>query len=475
MKLAAIHRSISKSLLASDDGRGTGGDRLLMPDGVDWRAMPPALMPYQQRWVSDDSPIKICEKSRRVGLTWAEACDCVLDAASAGGRSVIYVSYNFDMTENFIRDCEFWAKAFKLAASEVEEVMLEDEQILAYQIRFSSGNTIKALSGKPNNIRGKQARVVIDEAAFCDNLAGLVKAAIALLMWGGRISIISSHNGVDNPFNLLIEAVKAGELTYSRHRITLDDALIDGLYERICLTQGQKWSPDAEDEWRSQLYRDYGIDAEEELDCIPFKARPGGVFNRDWFEVVDSIPNGGTECRFWDMAATAQEQNSEACLTSGVRMKRIGNIYYIGHVDAERLGPAEGDDRIVSCAQQDGRFCMVRWEKEGGSAGPKVDAYLKARLAGFNATGIKPLGDKLLRAKPFASECKRGNVKVLRADWTDQYLDWLHAFDGLSGKGKINDPIDASSGAYSVLKETIDRVEFATTGRKRIASQMKGY
>lgn len=28
------------------------------------------LLPYQKRWVADDSKLKIAEKSRRTGLTW---------------------------------------------------------------------------------------------------------------------------------------------------------------------------------------------------------------------------------------------------------------------------------------------------------------------------------------------------------------------------------------------------------------------
>jgi phage FluMu gp28-like protein len=51
------------------------------------------------------------------------------------------------------------------------------------------------LSSRPENIRGLQGKVVIDEAAFHPNVQGVMEAATALLIWGGRISVISSHNG----------------------------------------------------------------------------------------------------------------------------------------------------------------------------------------------------------------------------------------------------------------------------------------
>ncbi|HDW3010207.1 TPA: hypothetical protein RMA68_005065, partial [Escherichia coli] len=39
------------------------------------------LLPYQKRWVADDADLKIAEKSRRTGLTWAEAADAALTAS----------------------------------------------------------------------------------------------------------------------------------------------------------------------------------------------------------------------------------------------------------------------------------------------------------------------------------------------------------------------------------------------------------
>ena len=45
---------------------------------------PAVLLPYQQRWVADRSPFKVARKSRRTGLTWAEAADNVLTAAGRG-------------------------------------------------------------------------------------------------------------------------------------------------------------------------------------------------------------------------------------------------------------------------------------------------------------------------------------------------------------------------------------------------------
>ena len=105
---------------------------------------PMALLPYQQRWCADTSPVKLCEKSRRIGLSWGEAADTVLLAASANGMDSWYIGYNKDMAIEFIRDCANWAKFYGLAAGEIEEteeVFVEGDDkksVLAFVIRFAS-------------------------------------------------------------------------------------------------------------------------------------------------------------------------------------------------------------------------------------------------------------------------------------------------------------------------------------------------
>ncbi len=235
---------------------------------------PFVFLPYQQKWAGDDAQVKVIEKSRRIGLSWSEAGDDTLYAASEDGDDVWYIGYNKEMAEEFINDCAWWAKEYSNVVGEIgeieEEVIKdEDKDILTFRIRFASGNKIVALSSRPSNLRGKQGRVVIDEAAFHDDLKELIKAAIALLIWGGQVRIISTHDGEENAFNELIKDIRSGRKPYSLHRVTLDDALDQGFYKRICLKLKRKWSQAAQDEWRQDLIDSYGDGADEELFCIP--------------------------------------------------------------------------------------------------------------------------------------------------------------------------------------------------------------
>jgi len=235
------------------------------------------LLPYQKAWIKDESKVKVWEKSRRIGASYVEALASVLEAAKskeAGGQSSYYLSYSKEMTQQFARDCAFWAKHIHAAAEELEEVVLKDEDkdITVYRIRFASGFEIWCLPSVARSLRSKQGRVIIDEAAFVEDLGELLKAAMALLMWGGCVRILSTHNGDDNPFNELIKEIKESKKDYSIHHTTFNEALAQGLYKRICLVQKKEWSPEAQEAWRKKIIDDYGEDADEELFCIPVRA-----------------------------------------------------------------------------------------------------------------------------------------------------------------------------------------------------------
>ncbi len=229
------------------------------------------LLPYQRKWISDPAQVKVCEKSRRVGITWAEAADRALSAASRGGMDTWYIGYNKDMALEFVETAADWARRFNKAARAIEEIAMRDEarDILAYRIRFASGRKIVALSSRPSNLRGKQGCAVIDEAAFHEDLPGLLKAALAFTMWGGSVHVISTHNGADSAFNQLVNEMRAGRRPYSLHRITFGHAVAEGLYKRICERLGRQWSPAAETAWTREIVEYYGDNAAEELECIP--------------------------------------------------------------------------------------------------------------------------------------------------------------------------------------------------------------
>ena len=257
------------------------------PEALKGTSIPEVLLPYQQRVLASTAShqLTVCEKSRRVGVTWAIGADAVLTSSAAkiaGGMDTFYIGYEKEMTREFIDTCAMWGKAFNQAAGEVEEFIFLDQkgddtrEIQAFRIRFASGYDITALCSRPRSLRGRQGYVIIDEAAFHDELDELLKSAMALLIWGGKVLVISTHNGADHPFNKLVEDVRSGQQKGELLRITFDDALADGLYQRICLIKDKEWSAEAERAWAADIRAFYRANAAEELDVIPKNA--GGAY-----------------------------------------------------------------------------------------------------------------------------------------------------------------------------------------------------
>ena len=256
------------------------------------------LMKHQLEWLEDKSDLKLGEKGRRCGITYAEALDDTLIAASsrsAGGDNVFYIGDTKDKGREFIGYVAHFARVIAGELAAVEEFLFEDQQddgssrfISAYRVTFSSGYRVEALSSRPENIRGLQGVVVIDEAAFHKNVRAVLDAVNALLIWGGRIRVISTHNGVLNPFNELIREAKAGKVPFSLHFIPFAVSVANGLYRRVCLLRGKTWSPEAEAEWEAQIRRAYGsrtAQMHQELDAIPADAE-GAALTRVAIEAV---------------------------------------------------------------------------------------------------------------------------------------------------------------------------------------------
>lgn len=246
------------------------------------------LMKHQIEALKIQAAILAIPKGRRTGITFAFSFEAVLVAGarkSAGGMNVFYIGDTKEKGLEFIGYCSKFSKVIaeqqSSSVSSIEEFLFEDvdenknsRYITAYRIRFSSGYQITALSSRPANIRGLQGLVIIDEAAFHQDVQGVLDAATALLIWGGRIIVISSHNGKSNPFNQFVIDIENGIYgdTAQVYRVTFDDAVANGLYERVCYMKGEEPTIESKKKWYTTIRNSYGPNKaamREELDAIP--------------------------------------------------------------------------------------------------------------------------------------------------------------------------------------------------------------
>jgi hypothetical protein len=151
------------------------------------------FLPYQVRWYADKARLRVGEKARRVGLTWAEGARQVMTAASArsaGGSDCYYVSTSYLLGREYIEMCGDWARMLNVVTTHYGTRVLRDgnRDVLTHEIRFSSGHSVFAVTSNPAAFRGRGGSVCIDEAAHHPNLPELLKAAAAVGDWGGDLS-----------------------------------------------------------------------------------------------------------------------------------------------------------------------------------------------------------------------------------------------------------------------------------------------
>ncbi len=193
-------------------------------------ALPDVFLPYQQELMAevDRNVLIAVEKSRRTGYTWTVAAIAVMEAMKArsiGGQDVIYMAYEKDIAREFIDYCAMWAKAFQHAASEVEELVLPDPDrpnrtIWTFRISFASGFDIVAVPNAARRLRGRQGLVILDEAAFMDDLDAVLTAAYRFSEQGAITELrVAGRTAYDR--------INEAERERKRHRGKKDDRKLD--------------------------------------------------------------------------------------------------------------------------------------------------------------------------------------------------------------------------------------------------------
>lgn len=178
----------------------------------------------------------------------------------------------------------------------------------------------------------------------------------------------------------------------------------------------------------------------------------GMFFQRSWFEIVNAAPSDSERVRYWDRAATDESvAKGKGSHTAGVLMSRNRStgLFYIENVERFQKSAHGVKKTIKNVATQDGIAIRVGIEQDPGQAG-KAEAQDQVRnLAGYNVIINTVRESKGIRARPLSAQCEAGNVKIVRGDWNEPFLNELQNFDG--SDNCVSDQVDAASGAFHLL------------------------
>ncbi len=194
------------------------------------------MLPYQVRWVRDDARLKLCEKSRQIGFTWATAYRIVSTTSLADARHDDWISSRDELQARlFIADCKRFASLLHIAAKDLGQQVVDEDQHSAYVMAYANGRQTHSLSSNPNAQAGKRGRRVADEFALHPDPRQLYAIAYPGITWGGNFEIISTHRGTANFFNELVNEVKhkGNPKGFSLHTVRLQDALEQGFLHKL--------------------------------------------------------------------------------------------------------------------------------------------------------------------------------------------------------------------------------------------------
>jgi len=177
----------------------------------------------------------------------------------------------------------------------------------------------------------------------------------------------------------------------------------------------------------------------------------GGMFKREWFQLVDELPKTGYTVRYWDLAASVADEFADPDWTVGCKMSLTADSkYIIWDLERFRATPADVERKVRETAGRDGPNVEIFMLQDPGQAGKsQIDHYRRNVLAGFAFRADKEFRttSKTIRAKPFSTAAEEGNVQVLVGPWVSAWLDEHIIFDD----GAHDDQVDASVGAYQMI------------------------
>jgi phage FluMu gp28-like protein len=194
------------------------------------------LLPYQSKWVLDNSRLKLCVKARQIGLSWTTAYRVVRQKLREGARLDAWIaSRDETQAQLFLQDARRFAEILNVAATDMGQNSIDDEGHTAFSLRFANGLRIHSMSSNADAQAGKRGDRILDEFALHPDPRKLYQIAYPGITWGGSLEIFSSHRGSLNYFNELIREIteRGNPKGFSFHRVTLQDALDQGFLYKL--------------------------------------------------------------------------------------------------------------------------------------------------------------------------------------------------------------------------------------------------
>lgn len=412
------------------------------------------LLPYQIRWINDESRLKLGDKSRRTGWTWAEAYDAVsrrFRKTDPRNEDYWFSSADESAALEFIEYCDDFARMLGAVAQRFTMDVQDPatgKTATAFCLKCPNNTKITAMSSSPRRFRSKGGDVCLDEFDFHDDPDGMYDAANPVTTWGGSLRIFSTPNGTGRLYHRMVEdcqkvlralgvesfsdhgafppfdvvQAKADEMgvspVFSYHRVTIVDAIAQGLVEKINRVKGTRWTredflADCRRKSRSEdgflqeymcqpsedarAWLDYALIRSCEDDTCPQPGEP--LTNHAGGPLYIGIDVG----RIHD-------------LTVVWVLEKVGDVFWTRQIVVlERMSIPDQVDRVLALLKD-----LPRWVRcciDIGSFGRAIVEYAQAAFGEYRVEGVdftlKSKADMAIRGKEY---CQDRRVRICRND-----------------------------------------------------------
>jgi len=334
------------------------------------------FLPYQKRWIDDESPLKIYVKSRRIGITYATAFRCVLKCLREppGSNFVQWVSSRDEATARafiteyvarWTREADLLTRTLAGDSPRAADGITEKSRSPTMStIRFRNGARICSLSSNPLAFAGKGGDVLIDEMDLHPDPETLYAMAYPCITWGGQLEIVSAYSadGCDQTLfaRLCAEAAAANPRSFSLHRTTIDDAIAAGFVDKINAASLRRGGPpQSAGEFRTRLRQGClgPNDFNSQYLCIPNRAAGDALIDADDLNAAccpqpvlraDGFQPEFTEPAFW---RSRVDPDSSARYALGYDPARTGDLsaWWLNRIERDNTAVPEAVITLKNC------------------------------------------------------------------------------------------------------------------------------
>src|SRR5579859_6312300 len=157
------------------------------------------LLPYQQRWIEDNSPLKIVVKARQIGYSFASTLRVVLECLKRK-TTWILLSKGERQSRLLMEKVQEHIQSCGIVARACESEYFEGTTIKQLETRFPNGSVIYGLPANPDTARGYSGNVTLDEFAFHADAGKIYSALYPSITRGYSLEVISTPNGQQGKF-----------------------------------------------------------------------------------------------------------------------------------------------------------------------------------------------------------------------------------------------------------------------------------